>query len=286
MIADLDETIRKLLIDEIPIKNGEIDIKFDQPKREWSAKLTKPTINIFLYDIKENAELRRQGWQRVPQKNGGNGQVVQRRMPFRVDCHYMMTTWAAEAEDEHRLLTRAMLALFRHPELPDEFLVGQMEHQEYALRSSLARHDRLTNPAEIWSSLDNEMRPSVSYIVTLTLDPWAEITGPAVRVYTMRVGEAADPVWKEKFLNDGFDIELVTFSGIVRDKAKDGAPREGIDVAIKGTGFLSTTDSEGHYRLGGVEPGDYTLVVWPPKGKPKEKKVSVPASPDEFDLIV
>ena len=286
MIADLDETIRKLLIAEIPIKNGEIDIKFDQPKREWSAKLTKPSINIFLIDIKDNAELRRQGWRRLPQKNGGNGQVTQRRMPFRVDCFYMMTTWAAEAEDEHRLLTRAMLALFRYPELPDDYLVGQMKHQEYPLRAALARHDRLTNPAEVWSSLDNEMRPSVSYIINITLDPWAEVTGPAVRTYTMRVGEAAEPTWKQRLLEDGFDIELVTFSGTVYEKAKDGAPQTGIDVAIKGTGFLSTTDSDGHYELGGVEPGDYTIIVWPPKGKPKEKKISIPASPDDYDLII
>ena len=47
MLADLDESIRKLLIEELPIKNGEIDVKFEQPKREWSAKLTKPTVNFF-----------------------------------------------------------------------------------------------------------------------------------------------------------------------------------------------------------------------------------------------
>ena len=37
MIADLDETIRQLLITEMPIENGEIDVTFDQPKREWSS---------------------------------------------------------------------------------------------------------------------------------------------------------------------------------------------------------------------------------------------------------
>ena len=129
MIADLDETIKKLLSTEIPIKNGEIDIKFDQPKREWSARLNKPTVNFYLYDVRENATLRRHQWESVKPTNG-NGlrdvQAMRKRTPFRVDCFYMITSWAAESEDEHRLLTRCLLALFRHPIIPEKFLVGVM----------------------------------------------------------------------------------------------------------------------------------------------------------------
>ena len=43
MFHDLDEVLRQLLIEEIPIKNGEVDIEFDQPSREWSARLSRPT---------------------------------------------------------------------------------------------------------------------------------------------------------------------------------------------------------------------------------------------------
>ena len=69
MIADLDETIKQLLVKDMPIKNGEIDVKFDQPKREWSAKLTKPTVNFFLYDVRENADLRQAHFQKVSNGN-------------------------------------------------------------------------------------------------------------------------------------------------------------------------------------------------------------------------
>jgi hypothetical protein len=286
MIADLDETIKQLIKAELPIKNGEIDISFDQPKREWSAKLTKPAINLFLYDVRENAELRQHGWQRLPPTNG-NGRVVgQKRMPFRVDCHYILTTWAAESEDEHRLLTRTMLVLFRHKIFQPEMLLGQLEHPIFPVSTTLARHDRLTNPAEVWSSLDNELRPSISYIVTLALDPWSEVTGPAVRSFTMRVGQAERPARLQQFVPDGVDIELVTIGGLVLDKAKDGSPQAGIEVAIKGTGRFTKTDSSGQYVLGTVPPGDYTLVVWPAKGKPKEKKVSVPADDGDYNLVL
>lgn len=168
MIADLDETIRQLLIKELPVKNGEIDIKFEQPKREWSARVSKPTINLFLYDVRENNILRQHQWERVRE---GNGTVTQKRSHMRVDCLYMLTTWASDPEDEHRLLTRALMALFRYPILPEDRLEGTLRNPPYEIQARLAAHDRLTNPAELWSSLDNELRPSISYVITLALDP-------------------------------------------------------------------------------------------------------------------
>ncbi|MCP5095690.1 MAG: DUF4255 domain-containing protein [Chloroflexi bacterium] len=184
MIDDLDETIRQLLIQEIPITAGEVDIGFDQPKREWSARLSRPTINLFLHDVRENVALRQFGWQEMPQ--GSNPNTTTRKLsPLRIDCHYMLTTWATEAEDEHRLLTRTMLALFRHPQLEREQLVGRLQDQAFDIKTTLASHDKLTNPAEIWSALDNEMRPSISYLITLTLDPWTPVDDPVVRSVEM-----------------------------------------------------------------------------------------------------
>ena len=118
MISDLDETIRQLLIAELPIKNGEIEVAFEQPKREWSSRLSRPTVNFFLYDLRENPVLRTHQWEAVNQ--GGNGDIARmKRTPFRVDCYYMITTWAAEPEDEHRLLSRVLMTLFKYPTIPE-----------------------------------------------------------------------------------------------------------------------------------------------------------------------
>ena len=70
MITDLDETIRQIMRAELPIKNGEIDVKFEQPKREWSARLSKPTVNFYLYDVRENHVLRQHHWEQIRSKNG------------------------------------------------------------------------------------------------------------------------------------------------------------------------------------------------------------------------
>jgi len=38
----------------------------------------------------------------------------------------MLTTWASEADDEHRLLSRVMMTLFRYPVLPEDRLVDEL----------------------------------------------------------------------------------------------------------------------------------------------------------------
>ena len=272
MIADLDETIRKLLIEEMPVKNGEIEIQFDQPTREWSAKLSRPTVNLFLFDLRENNQLREHRWQRVRDENGT---VTQKRTPMRIDCHYMLTCWGNDPADEHRLMTRTMLALFRFPVLPEDRLVGQVQNPPYEIQAALARHDRLTNPAEVWSSLDNELRPSVSYIVTLALDPWSEVTGPMVKSFELNTGQARNLPRFATLDPEDTRNQLSFIGGTVRS-GKGGDPQAGIQVAIKGTGFLATTGPDGRYRLHGFPPGDHTLIAWPEQGKPKEKKIRVP----------
>jgi len=281
MLADLDETIRQVLIKELPVKNGEIDIKFEQPKREWSARLSKPTVNLFLYDIRENNVLRQNQWENIREKNGT---FTKKRSPMRVDCFYMLTVWASDPEDEHRLLTRSMMALYRLPILPEDRLVGSMRNPLFEIQTRLAAHDRLTNPAEVWASLDNEMRPSLSYVVSLALDPWSEVTGPAVRTFTFQVGQAQAPDREQKLQAGGEAVGLVYFGGTLRNKGNGQNPISGIRVAVKGTGLFSTSDAQGRYRLGGLPPGDYILVIWPSTGKPIEKPVTLPAEAGDYDL--
>lgn len=281
MIADLDETLRQLLVAELPVKNGEIDIAFDQPRREWSARLTRPTVNLFLYDLRQNPALRHHGIEPAGNGRGNSKQANLKRTPYRVDCFYMLTSWATEAEDEHRLLTRSLLALFRYPVLPTDHLVGSLKSQPFPLQTFLAHHDRLTNPAEVWSSLDNEMRPSISLIVTLALDPWVEFTSPIVRTLNLRAGQAEGLPGSNRLV-DGTLSERVDFGGEVR--TRNGEPTAGIQVAIKGSGWFATSDERGRYILGSIPPGKYTLVAWPPKGKPVEKQVSLPGQPGDYDF--
>ena len=285
MFADLDETLRKMLIKDLPIRNGEIEVSFEQPKREWSARLNRPTLNLFLYDVRENPTLRQHQMERAMGGKPGDTYASVKRTPFRVDALYMLTAWASDPDDEHRLLARAMLALFRHPVLPADLLVDSLQSQPYDLQTRLASHDRLTNPAELWSALDNEMRPSISYIVTLAMDPWTAVTTPVVRTLTLRSGQAAGlPV--EYSSREGTLLERMDIGGVVKDPLQKGAPVAGIQVAIKGTGLFSTSDSQGRFVLGSLPAGEYVLVAWPPQGLPKEKRIRLPGKPEDYDLEI
>lgn len=281
MIADLDQTIEKLITQDLPIKNGEIDIAFDQPKREWSARLSRPTLNFFLFDIRENNVLRQHQWEKIAQLpgNGGPPHIQQKRTPFRIDCHYIITSWAANPKDEHRLLSRCMMTLLRYPIFPTDILAGDVRQQTFKIQARLITHDHLTNPAELWGSLDNEIRPSMSYLITLAVDPWSEVTGPAVTSYTMNQGIA------DSLPNTRINGETAVSSHFIAGTiTHNNTPQADITVAIKNSGFFNTTNQEGQYILGNLSAGDHTLVAWPADGPPVEKSITVPGTGYDIEL--
>ena len=79
MINDLDETIKQLLIKRGALDPAEIDINFETPDREWSASISKPTVNIYLYDMRENHQLRSTEWTVT---RDGNGNATKNELPF------------------------------------------------------------------------------------------------------------------------------------------------------------------------------------------------------------
>ena len=52
MISDVDESLRALILDSLTVSRQNVDIKFDLPTRDWASRLNRPTIDIFLFDIR------------------------------------------------------------------------------------------------------------------------------------------------------------------------------------------------------------------------------------------
>ena len=280
MIEDLDEALRQLLTREMPIKNSEVDIQFDQPKREWSARLSRPTVNLFLYDIRENVKLRHtaQGWdvERRP-----DGTAIQRRRPFRTDLHYLLTAWATEPEDEHRLLTSAMLALFRVPEIPVELLPESLQDQPGPITLKVAQYDTAQNLTDLWSSLDNELRPALTCMVTVALNPYQAITGPLVRTRELRIGQAESPALRQDLIKPAGTAVYWTIGGTLRSPQPLDLQRmrltlveRNVEIEIK---------PEGRFSVGNLETGDYTLELTA-DGAVRRYPIKVPAPDYEFDV--
>src|SRR5215469_4482999 len=175
MIDDLDRTIEQLLRHELaPSLVEQVAISFAAPDSEFPpASVTLPAIDLFLYDIRENLELRSQQWIIERQDNGT---ATKQRAPVRVDCSYLITAWSSESStsralDEHRLLSEVMTALLRHPVLPDVLLQGSLKAQEVPLPSSTLQPGRLQSVGEFWQALGGKPKAALNYTVTISVLP-------------------------------------------------------------------------------------------------------------------
>jgi Pvc16 N-terminal domain len=279
MIDELDEALRQLFIRELPIKNNEVDIAFDQPKREWSGRLSRPTINIFLHDVRENVKLRQTQFQRQIERTK-DGMAIQHLNFFRLDLHYVVTVWATEPEDEHRLLTRALMVLFKHSELPGDLLPESLKGQPWPVPIIVAQYENVEKPSDIWNVMDNQQRPAIMMVATIALDPTVPYTAPIVRTRELRFGQTAQGEATRRIIEDGESGEYWTIGGTVRSKKN----LKNLSVRLLEDGQHVSMLNDGRYSIGNLKSGNYTLEITADGLKPKTHKVTVPSPDYDFDI--
>ena len=265
MIADLDETIRQLLLQKGTLDSTEVDICFDMPGQEWSAGITKPTINFYLYDIRENHDLRLYDWEI---ERNEDKTATKRRLPIRVDMTYLITVWTSAVDDEHRLLWYVLSTLVRYPTIPTDVFQGELAGTELLLCTLVAQPDGpLRNPADFWASLDNRLKASINFVVTVPLDPDMQFSAPVVstRVLGVRGKEQAEAE------------ERLQVRGVLHEKGKPAQVIASATLLLEEAGRTAVTDEEGRYAFTKLSRGTYTLKVQPPDRKEKEMVLTVPS---------
>ncbi len=194
MIRDLDETLRALLKQQAP-PGSELagaDVSFDLPDGEWRSTLGSLTVNCYLYDVRENRDMRTT--EPVKQRHPATGRAIYRPAPVRIDCAYCITAWSPAADesvlDEHRLLGQVLMVLLRHPTIPAALLQGSLATQLPPYPTMIASTDGMKSKPEFWGALDQQLKPSVSYVVTLAamLDDEPTPADMAPEVEEVRVG--------------------------------------------------------------------------------------------------
>src|SRR5262245_27211647 len=287
MINELDETLRQLLITRGELAPEQVRISFDIPTREWSAAVMDPTVNLYLYDVRENVKLRESLWNQETYLNGHQTQLKPR--PLRIDLSYMITTWAGGVEDQHLLLWRVLETLFRHSPLPEDVLQGNLRQLLHPVRTEVAQPDGiLKNVSDFWGALENQLRPAVNLLVTLDLDLNEIVTRELVFARVVKVGQrAADRVGVDRRLavprlGPGWEALPLRVGGVGRDA--EGAAIEGAAVRLVGVrdgrpaqvGPTTRTGPEGRYVLS-APPGEYTLVVEPAGRAPQQQPLVLAA---------
>jgi hypothetical protein len=173
VIDDLDESLKALLQRELPPALSEqVSVSFAAPDDEFHSSVRLPAVDLFLYDIRENLELRssEEYIQRV-----GDGMAVRMRAPVRVDASYLITAWPGASEkdrpeDEHRLLGEVMQALLRSRTLPRSVLKGSLAMQELPPPVSTLQPGRLQSLGEFWQALGGKPKAALNYTVTFSVD--------------------------------------------------------------------------------------------------------------------
>jgi hypothetical protein len=287
VFADLDETIRRLLVRHVPLDPAEVDVSFETPDREWSGRLSRPSINCFLYDVRENHQLRETDFE-VRRVNGRT--AVKAKSPLRVDATYQVSVWARAPEDEHRLLWRVLATLARFPLLPDDVAQGGMRDQQYPVPAQVAQPEQAPrNAADLWQVIDNRIRPSLTYVVTVALDPGVVFTSSLV--FT-RVTRLQDRLRERPGAEDGSAggeglDEAIEIGGRVRGRGEGGRPGDpvsGAIVVVRESGASTTTDEEGRFRFRRVPRGQVTLAVRAPGRREVSRRTTVPSP--EYDVEV
>lgn len=276
MIQEMDEALRQLLLRELPIKNNEVDIAFEQPKREWSARLNRPTLSIFLYDIREHLKMR--GSHQWTVERRPDGTALQRRPPVKIKLSYMITAWATNSEDEHNLLSRTLMAFYRQPIIPPELLPESLQDQPSPVELEVSREDTAHKPVDVWTVLDNDLRPSITLMVTMTADPYRPIVTPLVRTRELRLGQLA-ATGQELIDNAAPDV-FWTIGGTIHTSK----PLADLQLTLVEQGRSVHLKDDGRFTIERLRAGDYTLEIQTNQQKPTRHKLTVPA-PD-YDLNV
>ena len=179
MIIDLDKSLEALLRREL---TG-VGVSFDPPDGKFAPAL--PCADLFLYDIRENRDLR------VNERAvtaGTPHSITTQRPPVRVDCSYLITAWASDAQNEHLLLSQIIKVLFRYPTLPPDVLQGGLVGQQPPLPTTALQPNLLQSMGEFWQAMGGRPKAALSYTVTIGMPVFDPVEVPKVieRVTTIR----------------------------------------------------------------------------------------------------
>lgn len=125
MIHEVDVVLRSLIRTEA-LPEVIMAVEFATPPQDWVARRNSATVNLYLYDIREDAG---------QLKRGPDGLILHRRQtPRWFRLSYPVTAWTSRPEDEHRLLSALLVLLLRHEVLPREKKTGGLAETGLSIR--------------------------------------------------------------------------------------------------------------------------------------------------------
>jgi len=181
---DINRTVEALLKSDLPSDiSSQVSISFATPDDSFPpSALGLPAINLFLFEIHENTQLR----EFEPSlKRRSDGSQVRVTPPAHVDCHYLVTAVAESTvgseQDELRILGAVLRVLLRYRVLPEAVLRGTLVGQSPPIRAAAVRQGVHPSGVEFWQSLKGKPRATLHYTLTVPVDTTVpDAMGPPV----------------------------------------------------------------------------------------------------------
>ena len=184
MIHEVDHALRTLMEREA-LAGTDVEVAFDAPTKDWAARRTAPTVDVYLYDIREDLRRRERGL--VNSYDGDR--IISRQLPPRYfKLSYLVTAWTQRPEDEHRLLAALLGCFLRHEALPEDLVTGPLADPGLPVPVTIALpppEDR--SFADVWSALGGELKPSLDIVVIAPTDTGREFVAAPLITAPMAV---------------------------------------------------------------------------------------------------
>jgi hypothetical protein len=269
MLRSLSESLRRV------VETGfadETDVTFDRPADALAPQ--RPAINLFLFDVQENAEYRTA--EPVVERAGGRVRVGP--PPVYVDCQYLVTAWPnaadAAALREHELLGRALAVLAPLGAIPAAALQGELRAAGAHVRLRVGWPTRVRTFGEFWTAVGAKARPAFALTATAPVPPPAPAAADVVLGHEVRLGTR--PPGENP-------VTLVHVAGRVVTAA--GAAVGGARVVLAALGREAVTAADGAFRFDALPPGEHAArVVTGAADESVTLVVPAPPGPDPYTL--
>jgi hypothetical protein len=179
-LSALESTLRIWLQEELPLPDDVGDVSFESPEGTWGTSITRPTVNLFLFDI---ARAARQATVTASYR-GPDGVLVRDQPAPAMTFSYLLSAWGGGTREEHRLLGDAVKAVLRTGVVGDEAHDGEGEFVG-PVHLSLSDPEQV-RARDLWGGLGGRLRASVVVEATtaVTLERPRRIAPPVRQVHT------------------------------------------------------------------------------------------------------
>lgn len=168
MISQVDDALRTI-VRENALDGADVEVVFDAPTKDWAARRNSPTVNLYLYDLREDLRRRERG--HIEHRDEDGVVVTRTPAPRHYKLSYLVTAWTQRPEDEHRLLDQLLRTFLRYEALPEEMVVGDLAAPGLAVPVTVGLpppEDRAF--ADVWSALGGELKPSLDVVVVAPVE--------------------------------------------------------------------------------------------------------------------